>query len=57
MLEYQVEIEVAAKRVVPGKPVHQNRGGVRQEGPTLHGHLLIGAEHPVSVDLALWDTR
>ena len=51
------KIVVAAERVVPGQPVAQDRRLVRQQRHDRAEHLLIGAEHPLGVDHALWACR
>ena len=57
LLEHEVEVVVAAKGVIPRKPVDEHRWRLLHERPALLHHLLIGAEHPVRVDHCFWESR
>jgi hypothetical protein len=43
---------VAAEGVAPRQPVDDHRALLREEGPRLPDHLLIGGKHPVRVEHA-----
>ena len=45
VVQNDTEVMTAAKRMVPGQPVHQHRGLFGKYRKGLQQHLLIGTEH------------
>ena len=54
MVEHEEEIMVAAKGVIPRRPIHQHRRNVKHTGLGLRNLLLIGADHALRVDHRFW---
>jgi len=53
MAQHQVEVMIAAERVVPRQPIDQDQGLLGEKRPDLRDLLLISRQHSVGIDHAL----